>query len=183
MERQQMPPARRIAYAGVITALSVVLLYLLQVLPTLRAAMLFVLALLPGVLAYERRYVEALLSFAASALLSLLLVPVSGPWLMYACFFGWYGAVREMIVTRWGRVASWAALAVLFNAAFFALYFLFRAVLLQGFAPPAWLGGVPLLAYLIPAAEIGFVIFEVLFGMCRAYYVTHIRKLLTGRAG
>ncbi len=183
MEKQQMSPTRRIAYAGVITALSVVLLYLLQVLPTLRAAMLFVLALLPGVLAYERRFVEGLLSFVAAALLSLLLVPLSGPWLMYVGFFGWYGAVREMIVTRLGKAASWAALAVMFNVAFFVLYFLFQTLLLQNFFPPAWLGGVPLLVYLIPAAEIGFVIFEVLFGMCRAYYIARLRKVLIGRMG
>ncbi len=182
MDKQQMSPARRVAYASVITALSVVLLYLLHVLPTLRAAMLFVLALLPGVLAYEGRFVEGLLSFVAAALLSLLLVPVSGPWLMYVGFFGWYGAVHEMIVTRFGRVASWSVLAVLFNIAFFTLYFLFQTLLLQDFTPPAWLGGLPLLVYLIPAAEIGFVVFEVLFGMCRAYYIARIRKLLIGHS-
>ena len=180
-QKTSTSPARRIAYAGMVTALSVVLLYLLQVLPTMRAAMLFVLSLLPAVLAHERRFADALLCFAASALLSLLLTPVGGPWIMYVGFFGWYGSVREFIVTRWGKAASWAALAVAFNIAFFALYFAFGSLLLQGFALPALLAGFPLLAVLIPAAEVAFVIFELLYGMCRAYYIIHIRKLLYGR--
>ena len=182
MERQQLSPARRVAYAGVITALSVVLLYLLHVLPTMRAAMLFVLSLLPAVMAYEKRYADALLCYVASSLLALLLTPVSGPWLMYVGFFGWYGIVREYLVTRWGRGVSWVVLAMLFNISFFTLYFLFQTVLLQGFNPPAWIQGFPVLLYLVPAAEVAFVIFELLYGMCRAYYIARVRRLLIGRS-
>lgn len=181
MEKLQLSPARRVAYAGVITALSVALLYLLQVLPTMRAAMLFVLSLLPVVLAYEKRYADAALGYVAATLLSALLVPVSGQWLMYVAFFGWYGIVREFVVTRWNRAVTWAVMAILFNVAFFVLYFFFSSLLLYGYQPPAWLQSVPLPLVLIPVAEIALVVFELLFGLCRTYYIDHIRKLLVRR--
>jgi hypothetical protein len=165
------------AYAGLVTALSAALLYLLAVLPTLRLAILFVLSLLPVTLAHEKRYGEALLSFAAASLLSGLLFPASGLWLMYVAFFGWYGIAREYVVNKLNRVLSWFVLAAMFNASFFALY-ITSAHLFTGFTVPEFLGKIPLPVLLIPAAEIAFVLFELLFGMCREYYIRHIRKLL-----
>lgn len=170
-------PARRVAYAAMVTALSLVLLYLLYVLPTMRLAILFMLSLLPVILAYEKRYVDAALAFAAAALLSGLMFPAQGSWLLFAAFFGWYGFVREFITSRLNRTFSWAVLLVLFNAALFILYFT-SSQLLEGIVIPEFLKSVPLPFIVIPAAEIAFVLFELLFGMCREYYVRRVRKLL-----
>lgn len=131
--------------------------------------MLFVLSLLPIVLTCERRYADAILAFAASALLSGLLFPAPDVWLLYAAFFGWYGIFREFVASKLNKVLTWVALAAAFNAAFFALYFL-ASQLFLGIKIPAVL--------LIPAAEAAFVVFEIFYGICRSYYAARIRKLI-----
>ena len=158
-------PARRVAQAGILTALSLVLLYMLYALPTMRLAILFILSLLPVALAYERRFADAALSFVAAATLSGLLFPAA-TWLLYAAFFGWYGIVREAVVTRLGRIKSWIVLLIVFNIAFLPLFFLSQELLLSFKIPQA---------LIIPAAELAFVLFELLFGVCREYYLKQIR--------
>jgi hypothetical protein len=157
--------------AGLVAALSVILLYFAYLLNLVvpKFSMLLVLSLLPVMLAYERTYTTAALCFAASALLSWLLFPITDIWMLYVAFFGWYGIVREFIVTKLKRVWAWAVLAVFFNAAFFVLYFFFTQ-LFANIALPRVL--------LIPAAEAAFVLFEIFFGLCRAYYISRIRKLV-----
>ena len=161
--------ARRVAYAGVLAALSVSLLYLVTVLPTMRLSVLFILALLPVTLAAERRWADAAMGFAAAALLSGLLIGPRGVWLLYVVFFGWYGIAREYVFMKWGRLWTWVVMVVLFNIALFTLTF-FAKLLVLDLKLPA--------ALLIPAAEAGFVLFELLFGMCREYYMKHVRKLI-----
>lgn len=176
-EKKRVSPARRVAYAGLVAALSAVLLYLMYVLPTLKLSMLFVLSLLPVTLAHERRFADAALAFAASALLSGLLFPARGAWVLYAAFFGWYGIAREWVVTKLKRAASWAVLLALFNAAFFALY-LFAGHVLAETVENTFMQSLMVPAVVIPAAEAIFVLYELVFGVCREYYVRHVRKLL-----
>jgi hypothetical protein len=165
--KNKTSPARRAAYAGLVAALSLALLYLIYLLPVMKLSILFIVSLLPVALAHEKRYADAIFSFIASALLSGLLFPAKDTWLLYAVFFGWYGIFREFIVTKLNKVLSWVVLAAAFNAAFLPLYFLAGELLLQ----------VKLPSYLIlPAAEIAFVAFELLFGLCREYYIRHIRS-------
>lgn len=162
-------PARRIAYAAVLTALSVVVLLLVRVFPYFNLSALVVLSLLPVALAAEGRYGDAGLSFAATALLGGLLLGPRSVWVFYTAFFGWYGIVREFTQRRWGTVVKWIVSAVLFNIVLLALYFFANQLLLEIKWP---------MGLLFPAAEAAFVVFELLFGMCREYYMKHLRRHL-----
>jgi hypothetical protein len=167
---KRVSPARRVAYAGILTALSVVFLYLLYIIPNMTLAILFVLSFLPVVLAHERRYADAALSFAASALLSGLLF-FSDVWLLYAAFFGWYAIARELVVGRLGRVWKWVILELIFNAAFFSVYFFARHLFgLPDGSIWQWL--------IIPAGEVAFLLYENLFAVCLDYYDKHIRRAI-----
>jgi hypothetical protein len=159
----------------VLTALSVTLLLLVRAFPYFNFSALVVLSLLPVALAAEGRYADAALSFAATALLGGVLIGLQNVWIFYAAFFGWYGIVREFVLRRWGVVVKWIVSAVLFNLVLFALYFFARQLLLD----IKWPAGL-----LIPAAEAAFVVYELLFGMCREYYMKNLRRhLYGGKAG
>lgn len=170
-------PSRRVAFAGLVAALSCVLLYLAYLIPVMRFTVLFVLALLPVTLAHEKRFADVLLAFAASALLSGLLFPAAGTWILYAAFFGWYGVLREFVLGKTNAVWRWVLLAAAFNAAFFALFFLASYL----FANVHILSLKILPVFVIPAAEAAFAVFEILFGIFRNYYVSHIRNSLFRR--
>lgn len=172
---KKVSTARRVAYAGLLTALSLALLYVMYLLPTLRLSLLVLLSLLPVALAHEKRYMDAALSFAASALLSGFLFPTQA-WILFMVFFGWYGIIREFIVTTLNRILSWGLLAVIFNSVLFAIYFLFSR-LFSEILVPDFMKSFPL-PLLILAAEVVFVLFELLFTACRDYYIKRIRKLL-----
>lgn len=166
----RVSPARRVAYAGMLTALSVGFLYLLFVVPNMTLAILFLLSLFPVALAHERRYADAALSFAAAAIISFLLF-FSPNWILFAAFFGWYGIVREIVVARLNKLLKWVVLELVFNAAFFGVYFFAR----QLFPLPAdsiwqWL--------IIPAGEAAFLLYENLLSVCLEYYKKHIRNAI-----
>jgi hypothetical protein len=173
----RISPARRVAFAGIVAALSCVLLYIEYLIPLLRFSLLFILSLLPVTLAHERRYADALLAFVASALLSGLLFPAADTWILYAAFFGWYGVVREFVLGKTRAVWRWVILAAVFNAAFLALFFLASYL----FANVKILNLRISPVFVIPVAEAAFAAFEILFGVCRNYYVSHVRKSLFRR--
>jgi hypothetical protein len=174
-KKMTISPARRVASAGLVAALSCMLLYLSFIMSAVmpRFSALLILSLLPVVLAYERRFADAILAYASSALISGLLFPAPLIWLLYAAFFGWYGIFREFIVTKLNKIWSWVILAAAFNVAFFALYFLASQLLFENIKIPHVL--------LIPIAEAAFVVFEIFFGICRKYYAERVRRVIFRR--
>lgn len=162
--------AGRVAQGGLLAALTVALLYVLTLLPTMRLTILFVLSVLPVALAHERRFADGIMVFAVSTVLSGLFFPAPGAWVLYVAFFGWYGIAREWIVTRFRPALAWPLLFLVFNAAAAAIWFLAREALLSFVTFPVY--------WLIPVLEIAFAAYDFLFGRVRAYYAEHLRRHL-----
>ena len=109
-------------------AVAAVLLYLAQVMPTVRLSLIAAAGIAGAVVTAQYGPVWGIMSFAAAALISLFTAPVSD-W-MYIAFFGWYPAVKSWI-ERLDRRFEWPLKLAAFNAAFFVLWFLLPAVLAE----------------------------------------------------
>lgn len=94
--------SKALAYGALSVALTVVILYLGSLLPTMRLALLCVsgLGVVLMTLRFERRW--ALGTYAATAALTLLLLPEKGMALAYALLPGWYPLAK----LRLERIAS-----------------------------------------------------------------------------
>ena len=118
-----MKTTRRIAFCGVLCALSTVVL-LLTVFPyaTYALAALAGIVLIPAVLECGTHY--GVLSFAVTAVMALLLTPdVEAKWL-FILFFGYYPIVHLRLSIRHRAGVAWAVKLLIFNAALVADFLL-----------------------------------------------------------
>ena len=118
-----MERSKALAYGALSTALGVVILYLGSLLPTMRLALLCISSLGVVLIALRFRWRWGLGVWAATALLSLLLLPGKAMALAYAVLPGWYPLLKlrlerlEKPLLRYGSKLL-AANAVLLPALF-----------------------------------------------------------------
>ena len=123
----------RLAFGGVMAALSLVILLLSGVLPTAEIALpaLAGFVLIPVVVELGKK--AALTVYAAVSLLALLLVPSWEPKLLYLAFFGYYPILKAVLEGRLPRWVEWVCKLAVFNIAAVAAYW----VLLRFLGLPA----------------------------------------------
>lgn len=121
---------RRLAVSAMLAALGVVLLWLgalVEVLDLSMAAIASMLAVF-AVIEMSRRY--AILVYAVTALLSLLLLPVKTPALIYAAFAGYYPVLKAILEGKLPRGAAWCLKVLIFCAGVAVALFVGGKVLL-----------------------------------------------------
>lgn len=146
------------------TAVAVALIYLAQVVPTMKLSLVAVAGVAAAFIVAESGPVYGLLCYAASAILSMILAPAAG-W-MYVIFFGWYPAAKCFIERIDRQIIEWPLKLAAFNAAFFILWFLLPAVLAEV---------MPKLANMFWAlflcANAAFILFDIGLSKLLSYYI------------
>jgi hypothetical protein len=182
--RSTRKSTRRIAMCGVFCALAVVILgmgTLIEVLD-ISAAAAAALFLLPVLLCYGSRY--ALLSYAVTAVLGLVLMPQSLAAWMFAGLTGYYPIIKTRM-DRLPRVLGWLVKLVLLTAVFLVylavFFFLFLGgegsllnAFLMGFGEA---DGSPVLAVAVVGLGLfTFVLFDVLINRLLVLYYIKWQK-------
>jgi hypothetical protein len=158
---------RKLATAAMMAAVSVVMIYIAGVVPTMKLSLVAIAGVAAALTVAQSGPVYGLMTYGASAILALLLAPASA-W-MYVVFFGWYPAVKcwvERIDRRW---VEWVLKFAAFNAAFFCLWFLLPAVLadvIPKIAQMFW----PLFL----GANAAFAVYDVGLSGILSYFITKI---------
>ena len=160
----------RTALCGVLGALGLVLLALGSVLPlaTYAAPMLAAFALIPLVQDCPPRY--AWLTWAATALLALMLLPDRELALTYALVLGPYPMLKQRLDKLPGRPLRLAAKLAVFNAAVLACYGLLLVVF------PA--GGLALTLATLAVGNVAFAAFDVVLALLAVVYRRRLHPLL-----
>lgn len=163
--------ARRVdtALGGVMSAGSLVLLWLACVAPSGRLGLTAAAGLFPMAAAMYAGRTAGYLCWAAAALLGLFVLPDKGVVLLFAAFLGLYPVVKGRIETigrlsvEWGLKLSWFELTLT----------LFWFALQEVFLPraPDWLAGNALLLYL--GGSLVFVIYDI--GLSRLITLLRVR--------
>lgn len=169
--------SKRIALCGVLCALSVTVLLTGNVIGigTYAAPMLACFLLIPAGEEYGPK--TALLLYAGTAVLGVLLVPDKELALFYALVLGYYPVLRKALARVRPAALRWAAKLACFNAATLALY----ALLLTLLASPALLAefadaGPVLLAVLLGVGNVAFVFLDIALGLFTRLYHTRLRR-------
>jgi len=117
---------RKLAELAALSSVAVLFLWLSSVMPTGQLGFAAA-ASLPVFLAAEKHGVKgALMTFAASSAVALLLAPRRTPIFAYVLFLGYYPAVRMLAGGLKTSAARWALKLLCFNAAFAVTIMLFR---------------------------------------------------------
>lgn len=161
---------KRVVVCGVFVALSVIILYLGRLLGDLDLTMSAMASLFVIIIVIEMGYRYAWLSYIATSILSLLLLPfppTAG--LFYACFMGFYPIAKSHIERMKTALSRWIVKLIVGNAAI-ALMFL----LLSLFVPEEFeTGGLMIATYVL--AIIAFVVYDIALTKLITLYFRMIR--------
>ena len=127
MARRKSSFDKRIVVAGVLVALSVIILYLGCAIEVLDLTMSAMVSLLVVIIVIEMGHSYAWLTYIATAILSVVLLPQKSPAIFYACFMGFYPIVKSYIERIHSSLVRWLIKIVIGNAAI-ALMFLFMSI-------------------------------------------------------
>ena len=108
---------KRIVVSGVLVALSVIILYLGCAIEVLDITMSAMVSLLVVVIVIEMGYSYAWLTYIATAILSVLLLPQKSPAIFYACFMGFYPILKSYIERIGSGLVRWIIKLIVGNAA------------------------------------------------------------------
>lgn len=171
MKKQQ---SYKTALCGVISALSLVLMFLTGVIPVMSYALPAIAGAVLIAIVIELNIKWALLSYVAVGLLAIFISPDKESALLFIAFLGYYPIIKAYIEKIRTRILEWIAKLTIFNLAVFVSYQLLKYVLnmseiLEQISEYSSYG-IPIL---ILVANAVFVIYDIaMTGVISTYYNT-----------
>lgn len=161
---------KRIVVSGVLAALSVIILYLGCAIEVLDLTMSAIVSLLVVIIVIEMGYKYAWMTYLATAILSIVLLPQKSPAIFYACFMGFYPIIKSYTERIGSALVRWTIKLVTGNAAL-GLMFLFLSL----FVPDEFEGGWMLvLTYVL--GIIAFITYDIALSKLITLYFVRIRE-------
>ena len=165
------------AFASIMTAMTVVCLYGSVVLPTGKLALLALTSLCILITQAECGTRFALIQFFASALIGSLLVPFKAQIILFITFVGYYPIVKSYIEHLDKLWLEWVAKFLFFNAVLIVAYFALKHFLL------AYINFGTIFNYVfshlvivVLLAEVIFLLYDYMLSLLASYYVNVIQK-------
>lgn len=159
----------RIALGGLLTALGVVILLISSVLPVMKVGMAAVAGMVTAIAVARLGIGAAALTWIATSVLALLIVPSKAAALLFAAFFGPYALMKNLVERHMHSWTQWIP-KLAFCTVLSALLLRFSAQILN--LIPDVLGGVLPLAVLL--IDIIFVVYDVVFSKLISYFIVRI---------
>lgn len=173
--------AERAALAGVLGALSLLVLYASALVPTGRLGLVAAAGVFPAGAVVSSGLSAGFFCYGAAGLLGLLLLPDKANAVLYLVFFGLWPMVKSLI-ERLGKLAlEWVCKLLFFYGVLSLLWFGLRG-LLAPFLPPVLEAQAGLVYGL---GTVAFVIYDLGFSKLIGFYRARIDKILrrSGQSG
>lgn len=168
--------SKKIALAGILTALSAVSLLLENILPTGKLGFYVFSAFMLSIVIMECGLTYGWISYIATSLLSFLIVPEKTAALPYVMFFGIYALIKSHIERLDKVIIEWVLKFAFFNI---SLYFLWNiAVNILRLIPESFFEVLPVFVIII-LLQIVFLLFDWLFSLWTQYYIEKIKPKLS----
>jgi hypothetical protein len=161
---------RTITLAAVLTALSVVFLYLANLIPTIRLGFAAAASLFAVAAVIETGLVSAVFVFVGSSVLGALLLPDKTPIILYVLFFGYYPIIKSLAERIRRVILNWILKVAVFEAAFSASWFLFKNLIFNS----KYLNTHIIFVYL--AGTAAFIVFDIGLTRLIGFYIQRISK-------
>ena len=152
-----------------LVALSIIILYIGSMFQTLDLTMSAIVSLLVVVIVIEMGYSYAWLTYVATSILSLVLLPQKTPAIFYACFMGFYPIIKSHVERINSAVLRWIIKLVVGNVALVAMF-----LLLSIFVPEEFVGGWMLVATYVLGLT-AFIMYDIALTKLISLYFARIR--------
>lgn len=161
---------RIISLAAIMTALSVVFLYLASFIPTVRLGFAAAASLFAIAAVIESGIVSSVFVFIGTSIISTLLLPDKTALLIYVLFFGYYPIVKSLAERIRSAVVTWIIKLGVFEVACSVIWFLFKNLIFNA----KYLETNIILVYLFGTAA--FVIFDIGLTRLIGLYIMKVSK-------
>lgn len=154
--------------SAMLVALGTVLFWLASIIELLDLTVAAIVAIFVFFAYRELPRGYAYMIYAATSLLSLLLLPAKTAPFVYAAFVGWY-PIAKYHLDHLPRLLSWTLKSVIFNLALAGL--LFASVVLFGLPSE----GVAVYIVIVAAGNLSFVLYDILLNRLLLLYAARLR--------
>lgn len=163
---------RTITLSAVMTALSIVFLYIANIIPTSRLGFVAVSSLFVVAAVIETGIISAIFVFVGSSILGAVLLPDKTIVLIYVLFFGYYPVVKSFSEKFRSVILKWMVKLAVFEVSFSVIWFVFKSLIFEA----SYLNTNIILVYL--AANVAFIIFDIGITKLIGFYIVRISKNL-----
>ena len=174
-DKNRKNDTKKLTVCAMLSALSVVLLYLGSMIELLDLSMAVIasLACIIAVIEYGGSAPWAI--YGVTSVLSLILLPIKTPAAFYALFFGFYPILKEKFEKQ-SKVVCWVLKEIVFNICIVALGFI--TIFFSTTGDNELLSSYPLLAALALIAEVVFVVYDIALTRLISFYIIFIHNRL-----
>ncbi len=159
--------SRKIAYSGILLALNIILLILVNIIP-MNTLFLLGLASLPiAIVIMEYGPKAGILFYIGSVLLSFIIMVNKAQWILYVFTFGIYGLVKYIIEKDRSFVQEYMLKLLVAN-----ILIIFVYIILKGFVY------IPINIFLILIFEISFIIYDFVYSQFIDFYNDKLRRFV-----
>lgn len=169
--------AFKVALGGIITALSVVLMFSTGLIPTLTYAIPAMAGMLLIVITIEINSGFATVVYAAVSILSLLVVADKEAAVMYTAFFGYYPIIKGFIERKLSGVIEWVVKYLIFNIAVISAYFVVSKIFMISYEDLGFLGEFAVPLFLV-TCNIVFALYDIALTRILSAYIYNWRKYI-----
>ena len=164
---------KTLTVCAMLSAISVVILYLGSLIDVLDASMAVIASLACVIAVIEFGKAAPWMIYSVTSVLSVLLLANKSPAVMYAGFFGFYPILKEIFEKR-NKVIAWVLKEITFNVALVVCFLIIRFVIFFDIPP------IPIAMYVIGAVliEVIFVLYDIALTRLISVYIFKIRKRL-----
>jgi len=161
---------RSLAFSGIVSAMTVVALYVESIIPTGRAGFLVLTSLLLSVVFIECGMKWTITAYVTSSILALILVPDKIGLIPFFLLFGTYPILKNLIERLKKIWLEWIIKLAGFSVILFAGFQVFKGLLPNILLEQKWLW------LAIVLLETGFVVYDLVFTMWIHFYFERIAK-------
>lgn len=169
--------AFKVALGGVVSALSVVLMFSTGLIPTLTYAIPAMAGMLLIVISIEISPKFATVVYVAVSMLSLLVVADKEAAVMYAAFFGYYPIIKGFIEKKLSGIVEWIVKCVIFNIAVISAYFVVSKIFMISYEDLGSLGKYAMPVFLV-ICNIVFALYDIALTRLLSAYIYNWRKYI-----
>lgn len=170
--RETVNKTKKLALGAVLTALVVIVLYFIPVIPTNTLSLYALSSFFVAVAVIEAGIVYGWIFYGASSLLGLIIAPDKLALIPYITFFGLYGLLKYYIEKLKYRPLQFLIKLIVFNTFLTAAYFLVNEFIFDRIKL-----NIPF-AVIIVLLEIAFVLYDYVYSLFIEYYRHKLKRLL-----
>lgn len=164
--------SRIVALSGLLTALTVVFLYLGNLIPPGRTSIIVIASLFTTAAIIESGLTAGAFVFAGSTIISALILPDKTIVLLYALFFGYYPLIKSLAERMRSKFLKWAVKILVFNVGFTVIWFLFKSLVFNA----TYMELQVFIVY--PVANIVFILYDLAMTKLISIYIVRLSKFI-----